>query len=147
MQSLIEQLRKINPGRPDASKYHRLITGILELIFYPDLICPCVEREINTGRKRIDINFDNAAINGFFYDLHTIRKIPCPYIITECKNYSEDPANPELDQLIGRFAVNTRGKFGMLLCRNINDINLFLNRCKDTLRDGHGLIIPLTNSD
>lgn len=144
--SLIEDLLTIPSGPDNATNYHRLITGILELIFYPDMINPTVEKEINDGRKRIDIVYDNAAKENFFHDLHDIKKIHCPYVSVECKNYSSDPKNPELDQLIGRFS-DTRGRFGMLLCRKIDNMDLFINRCKDTLRDGHGLIIPITDAD
>jgi len=143
---LIEQLCAIAVGPENATQYHRLIAGILELIFYPDLMFPYIEQEIDQGRKRIDIVFNNASKEKFFYDLHSIKKIHCPYIFIECKNYSSDPKNPEIDQLIGRFST-TRGIFGLLLCRQIKDLDLFIERCKDTLKNGHGLIIPLIDSD
>jgi len=64
----------------------------------------------------------------------------------ECKNYSRDVANPELDQMAGRFGPN-RGQFGLVLCRSIQDHDLFLTRCRDTFRDNRGLIIPITDDD
>ena len=143
---LINQSISIQPGSAFATQYHRLVVGILELLFYPSLVCPQVEREIHDGRKRIDITFDNAAHNGFFYRLHTTHKTPAQFIFVECKNYSEDPANPELDQLAGRFALH-RGLFGLLLCRTIENMDLFLARCADTYRDGRGIVLPLVDSD
>jgi len=144
--SLIRGLRAIPPGSANASRYHRLIAGILELVFYPHMMNPCVEKEINEGRKRIDIVYDNVALEGFFRNVHDIKKIKCPYVPVECKNYSSDPKNPELDQLIGRFS-DLRGRLGFLLCRKIKHMDRFLARCRDTLKDGHGLIIPVTDGD
>src|SRR5690606_27054786 len=88
---LADKLANIPSGPDDATDYHRTIVGILEFIFYPDLICPEIENEIHDGLKRIDITFDNAATKGFFYNLHTVKKIPSQYISVECKNYSTDP--------------------------------------------------------
>ncbi|MBU1039235.1 hypothetical protein KKC17_03390 [Patescibacteria group bacterium] len=144
---LIARLGTIKSGDATASAYHTLMVGILEFIFYPNLINPVKELEINQGRKRIDIAFDNGApSDGFFYRLQHAFSIPCPYIFIECKNYSKDIRNPELDQMVGRFSPN-RGRFGIIVCRDIDDEDVFLKRCADSYKDQHGLIIPLTDAD
>ncbi len=144
---LIGKLQNTPKGDTAAHKYHTLMIGILEFIFYPTLINPHKEQEINEGRKRIDISFENGApAEGFFHRVQHTHNIPCPYIPMECKNYSDDIHNPELDQMIGRFSPN-RGKFGLIICREINNEALFMRRCTDTFKDQHGLIIPLTDED
>jgi hypothetical protein len=143
---LRDRLPALPPGRDAATDYHRTAVGILDFLFYPHLINPVIENEIHDGRKRIDIAFDNAAEEGFFRRLHEVSKVHCPFIFVECKNYANDPANPELDQMSGRFGRN-RGQFGIVVCRSIEDHDLFLSRCRDTFRDGRGLILPLTDAD
>jgi len=143
---LQERLKAIPEGRDNATEYHRTATGILDFLFYPHLISPLIEREIHDGRKRLDLTFDNAATDGFFLRLHQVSKVTCPFILIECKNYSSDLGNPELDQMAGRFGPN-RGEFGLMLCRTIQDHELFLQRCRDTFRDNRGLILPLTDDD
>lgn len=64
----------------------------------------------------------------------------------ECKYYSGDPANPELDQLTGRFS-NERGRLGLLVCRKIENRDLFAKRWRDTPQDGNGYIIALNDDD
>lgn len=137
---------EITTGDLAASDFHNHIIGVLAAIFYPSLINPRKEREIHNGRKRIDIVFQNAAKDGFFFELPNTKNVPSAYIPAECKNYSSDPANPELDQLAGRFSTN-RGKFGLLICRKFDNRELFIQRCKDTAQDGRGFIVPLDDSD
>ena len=143
---LIETLESIDTGTTEATKYHKTVSGILELIFYPYLVSPIVENEIHDGRKRIDITFDNASETGFFFRLSNTYGIPSQFIHVECKNYSKDVTNPELDQLSGRFSPN-RGQFGLMLCRTIDNMERFLSRCADTYSDDRGLIMPLVDDD
>ncbi|GEL78696.1 hypothetical protein [Tenuibacillus multivorans] len=141
-----DELSNIPSGTKNANKFHDHIVGVLAFLFYPQLICPVKEQEIHEGRKRIDITFDNAAREGFFHQLHDVKKIPSQYIFVECKNYSSEITNPELDQLSGRFSVN-RGMAGFLVCRHIENKDLFIKRCTDTYKDNRGLIIPIDDTD
>jgi hypothetical protein len=144
--ALIDQLHAVPPGNGDASNFHRLMIGALEFIFYPNLIIPKKELEIDEGRKRIDISFTNAARDGFFYRAHTAHQIASNVIMVECKNYSSDIANPELDQLTGRFSVN-RGRLGLLISRSFDNRALFVARCRDAAQAGRGFVIPLIDED
>lgn len=145
-ENLIRQLEGIPPGSEHACAYHTLMVGIMEFIFYPHLWKPEKEREIHEGRKRIDFVCNNVAKDGFFWWLHQKANVVCPYIMIECKNYSTDPANPELDQLLGRFSPR-RGQFGLLCCRQIADRERMDKRCRDSVLDDQGFPIVLQDED
>ena len=142
---LISKLESIPSGTQNASNYHNLIIGILELLFYPNLSSPKKEKEIHEGRKRIDIMFNNSSETGFFFTTpnHNIA-LPCPFVFVECKNYTGEVSNPEIDQLSGRFS-NRRGRIGILACRNFEKD--FIKRCADTYEDERGLVIPVGDDD
>lgn len=141
-EALSLSLRSIPPGNDAAGEYHDLMIGIVEFLFFPSLFNPRREREIHQGRKRIDILMENGARKGMFWRLHEIRGLPCAYVPVECKNYRSEVSNPELDQLTGRFSPN-RGKCGILCCRQFEDRDRFIERCRDTFRDDRGLVLPL----
>lgn len=144
---LIDKLAAVPSGTANASNYHNLIIGILELLLYPNLSSPKKEVDIHDGRKRIDITFNNSAETGFFFTLpNSNALLPCPFVFVECKNYTGEVANPELDQLSGRFS-NRRGRVGILSCRKLDQNDAFLKRCADTYEDDRGLIIPITDED
>lgn len=142
----IEELRSIYPGNADASKYHNFILGALETIFYPSLVNPRKEREIDQGRKRIDICFTNRSQEGFFFWLNLYQHVAYQFVFFECKNYSSDLENPEFDQLTGRFG-DVRGQFGILVCRSIQDKELIIRRCRDVVFARRGYVLVLDDDD
>ncbi len=85
---------------------------------------------------------ENGARGGIFNRLPSIRHIPYSFVPIECKNYSTEITNPELDQISGRFSP-VRGKVGFICCRTFEDRGLFIQRCRDTFQDERGLIVPL----
>jgi hypothetical protein len=146
IENQIEELKSIRSGNAEASKYHRCILGALTTIFYPSLISPKKEQEINQGRKRIDIVFTNRAKEGFFWWLNEYQHVQCQFVYFECKNYSADLENPEFDQLIGRFS-DINGKFGFIVCRSNDDKRLIIDRCRDVVHKRREYILVLDDED
>jgi len=142
----IQILSSISPGNNDANNFHKISFDNLIHIFENRLSRPLREREINQGRKRIDIVFDNTDKKGFFSTLNSLHHVQCPKIFIECKNYGKELGNPEVDQLLGRFSP-ARGKFGILLCRSIENKKVMISRCKDILHDHSAYIIVLDDID
>lgn len=143
---LIQMLGEVERGRDDANIYEKITAGILELIFHPEFICPELQSRIDNGRKIVDIRYTNASKRGIFRRLIEIDRIPCSYIFVECKNYTEDPANPEVDQLLGRFSFQN-GEVGLLVCRSVENLTRLIRRCNDIFLRQKKLIIPLTDDD
>jgi hypothetical protein len=143
--ALFRALKSIKTGTKYADEYHSLMVGIIEFLFYPNLINPKKEAPIHSGRKRIDIRTDNAANSGILFRLHMVHKIPCQFVVIECKNYSNDVANAELDQLAGRFSIH-RGRLGFILSRSFENKKIFVKRCIDTYKDDRGIIIPFDDN-
>lgn len=141
-----EILANINAGFDDANNFHKISYDNLIHIFGERFSNPNAEVKINEGRKRIDIVFNNNASYGFFHDLNSLHHVQCPKIFVECKNYGREIGNPEIDQLQTRFS-NQRGKFGILLCRTIQDNLSMIQRCKDVLHDRQGYVIVLEDND
>jgi hypothetical protein len=140
LQSVIDTI----PGRDQASDYEKAIEKLLAALFYPELTNPKIQRPIHFGRKRIDITYTNASTHRFFFWLGT--HYSAAHIFVECKNYTGEVGNPELDQLAGRFSPS-RGQIGLLICRHFDDKELFITRCRDTALDQRGYIIPLDDED
>jgi hypothetical protein len=143
-QKLLKDVVSLRPGKDDADKYEKAIEALFTALFYPPLNSPISQHEIHEGRKRIDITYTNMATAGFFKWLAA--HYPSPQIFVECKNYTRDLQNPELDQLSSRFSPS-RGRVGLLVCRGFDKKDLFERRCRDTRIDDRGFIIALDDDD
>ncbi|AOC57546.1 hypothetical protein [Bacillus pumilus] len=144
--TLIRNIDTIKAGRDSANQYHNLIFECLNGIFQESLKRGKKEVIQHEGRKRIDIVFDNFDTEGFFGHIRDRYKIFCPKIFIECKNYTNDPTNPEIDQLLGRLGETT-GKFGILVCRKVDNIELLIKRCKDSMNRDRKYILFLDDND
>jgi hypothetical protein len=144
-QHLVSELKLIEPGSAHADKYHELMIGIVSFLFFPNLIYPKKEAPINDGRKRIDITYHNGKESGFFYRIALDQHIKANIIPTECKNYTDDIANPEFDQLIGRFDER-RGRLGILFYRSSDKPEAVIARCRDAAKSSLGVILPIDDN-
>jgi hypothetical protein len=86
----------------------------------------------------------NIAEEGFFRWLALTRSVKM--VIGECKNYDDDIANPEFDQLLGRFGPNV-GEFGLLICRSVKDRKLAIKRCRDAAHAERGTVLVMDDDD
>lgn len=142
----ITALNAIPTGARAAADYQSLMVGLLHFLLYPHLTNPILERPVNDKRKRIDISFENAAERGIFARLRQDPFFLAREIMIECKNYTHDLENPELDQMIGRFDPR-RGRFGIITCRNVSDKKTILARCQDAFKSQQGAIVVLTDEE
>jgi hypothetical protein len=141
---LLGDVVAIPTGAADAKRYEDAVEALLSALFAPDLTNPVLQYPIHDSKKIVDIKYTNMSQTGFFYWVG--QHYPAPLIWVECKNYGGEVANPELDQLSGRFSPS-RGKVGLLVCRRFDDKARFLARCVDTAKDDRGFIIPLDDDD
>lgn len=141
---LLEDLLSTKAGADEAKKYEKAVQALFDALFYPWLMYPQPQTRLNAGRKIVDITYSNVAQDDFFKWLKD--NYPSAFIFVECKNYSTDVGNPELDQLSGRFAPS-RGKVGILISRKIDNKTRLQQSCRDTANDDRGFIIALDDDD
>ena len=141
---LLNDVLELEPGKKDAYKYEEAIQALIEALFYPSLVQPSTQTPIHDGLKRVDIDFKNHAREGFFEWVG--RHYSAPYVFVECKNFGSEIGNPEIDQIAMRMSDN-RGRFGILVCRGVDDEDRMFQRCKAAAVDGHAFIVTLQDKD
>lgn len=142
--ALLQAVRDIPTGPEHATAYEKAIEALLSALLYPVLVNPIRQSRIHDGRKIIDLRFTNMARHGFFEWL--AQHYPSANVMVECKNYSRSLANPEYDQLAGRFSPS-RGKYGLLVYRSFSDKAKVMESMKDTANDDRGYMTALDDDD
>lgn len=144
---LVTALSQIPVGKKTAGQYHTAILEILRLLFAQRLGAIEKEKPIFSKLKRVDLKASNDQKEGFFVSLREKYNLYCPYVFFECKNYKEDPENPEFDQLLTRLN-RTSTQVGYVVCRQIENPAKAAQHCKDPfLREDKKLMLWLTDSD
>lgn len=142
--ALLDAVTSLRPGAADATKYEKAIEALLNATLYPALVAPIPQEKIHDGRKRIDISYTNAAKDGFF--LWLAQNYAAANVVVEAKNYERPLANPEYDQITGRFSPS-RGKVGLLIYRAMEDKQKVLASCRDAAKDDRGFVLALDDAD
>jgi hypothetical protein len=117
---MVADLPLIPPGAKTAGKYHDAILKIFPALFESRLGKIRKELSIFDKTKRIDLKAENNQPQGFFSELRSRYELYCPYVFFECKNYAEDVANREFDQLFGRLGREST-QVGAIVCRQVTD--------------------------
>jgi hypothetical protein len=137
----MEKLRSILPGTQN-EVYHRVVSYALGRIFKDSIRGMEIKQPVHDGIGEIDTVFTNYAKNGFFKSMS--ERYSSTFPIFEMKNYSEDPGNPEINQVNGRLTAN-RGNFGILVCRTVKNEERLYDICASKLPDH--CILFLTDKD
>ena len=117
--SFIQSLKKINPGRQEATSYQKLILEILNYLFEPELIDGKIEEATILGTERRDIIFINDSEKTFFSYLRNTHKNFL--IVFETKN-TADLSVENFNQL-GTYLGDKTGYCGILITRNVTSKN------------------------
>ena len=144
IENIITKLSLLWTWKSEAYEYEKIVWSILEIVFYPYLFSPKIHYKIIDWLKIIDICYENSANVWFFNDI-TKAKIACRKIYFECKNYSWDIKNPELDQLNWRFSDKVT-EIWFIVCRNINNKSDYEKRVNFYTKQQH-YIISLEDGD
>jgi hypothetical protein len=145
---LLKNVTSVPPGTAGATKYHRAVVALLTALFYPDLISPKEEAPIDQGRKRVDVRYTVSGERQTGIIAWLARNTaPMPFVYVECKNYSDDIGNEELDQLTGRFNLGKGGQVGFLVNRAFDDKDIFIERCRDAALKNRGYVLALDDDD
>lgn len=144
---LLQAVTSIKSGSASAGKYHRAVADLLAALFYPDLIDQKIEGEIDEGRKRVDLRYTVSGYGSGAIGWLQQNTAPMPFLYVECKNYTDDLGNAELDQLTGRFNIGKGGQVGFLINRGFKNKKRFLDRCRDAALKGRGYVLALDDSD
>ena len=143
-------LTLVKEGKKDAYKYEDLVVLILKYVFKEYLKTPEIEKqyESENGRQRIDIkaNWKNSNINNLRDIIINEHGLKSSYIPIECKNYSNDLANPEYGQIVDRCSKRHR-HFAIIICRKNQDRDKVIEQCFDRWHNHEYLIIVLDDQD
>jgi len=139
----IERIRGIKSGSENAEIYHRVVSYALDRVFRDSFKNMKIKQPVNDRSMILDTIFSNCAEKGFFKRLQN-KGVDCAYPLIEIKNISTDPVNDEINQVNGSMSLN-RGKFGILVCRDIKNEEAVYKKCKTHLPERH--ILFLTDKD
>ncbi len=133
-------------GAKTASTFEQLILRAMTLLSWPYLTYPIVQRILHSGIQRVDIEFSNAAKEGFWWNMRHDSKIRCRVLQIECKNYNMEMGNKEFAQIIQRLSPE-RSRLGFIFYRKSEFKDSLKKRQQAALHDNQGYVITISDEE
>lgn len=142
----LDWLCNLTPGQSDANDFRDATLSLFDCLFSPALAGGRAEVTVNERRGRVDVRFVNfAPPRTFFGWVAGVAHINCGNIVVECKNYAEDPKNPEFAQVLDR--LSHYDKVGILICPKFTDRAAARARARDIRGANDRFVFPLDCDD
>lgn len=109
----VKQLKTLQPNLQDMHAYEDLVYGALQLLFYPMLTNPQLNRHSYRGRHDSTIIFQNIASEGFWSAIRS--NCQADYVLFQLNN-APDVKPTQLQRLEASLSKSI-GHFGVLLTR------------------------------
>lgn len=143
-QTFLQNLRNIQPGKSDASKYEKLVTDILKYLFEKDLSVWAIQLMTDDGLYKYDlvcrINPGNTFWDSLISDFHS------RYVVFEFKNYNEQIKQTQIYTTEKYLYKTALRSVCFLIARNGADKNA-IKASKGVLRETGKLLIILSEKD
>jgi hypothetical protein len=141
--NFIMLLKKCSPGKKDWAKYEELCIGILTFLFLPPFKNILSQVRTESGDTRRDAVLPNNNYEGFWSLIRN--EFNSQHIICEFKNYRDDIAPNQLNQLRIYLSKKRVGKFGLLFVRK-KPTSKLLNAQKRAYEES-GILILIIDDD
>lgn len=113
---LIRDLKNIQKGREDWSRYQRHVLRILNYLFGETLSSPINESSDKFGINRRDFILRNYSENGFWKYLRETYQ--ADFIVIDAKNYTGKIKKNQILQIANYLKQHGTGLFAMIIARN-----------------------------
>ena len=113
--TLIDRLRKCEPGIASWRDYQKLVGEILEHLFCPPLNTSISELADAAGVNRRDFIFPNYSESGFWSFVRD--RYDADYIVVDAKNYKKSITKKEVLQIANYLKKHGTGLFGIIVTR------------------------------
>lgn len=143
---LQEQLRRINPGKEDATKYEELCVDIVKFLFSEHIQFYKEQKKSNGGLYRFDYcgKIKHGNISEFFDTIQSF--FNTKYVIFEFKNYKEEITQKEIYTTEKYLYEKALRKVAIVISRKGSDESA-MKAARGSLRELGKLIICLSDED
>lgn len=137
---LIRDLKNIQKGREDWSRYQRYVGKILDYLFGKVLSSPINESPDKYGINRRDFILRNYSEEGFWKYLRD--KYRADFIVIDAKNYSGKIKKNQILQIANYLKIHGAGLFAIIIARkNEEDSGSYFTRREKWITENKMIII------